>query len=152
MLLKQQYHCEDQPDIFLITFEKMKRYEGNWHCQEEILIRGYVFADVKKRKRLEKAAYDTSVFQTFETGTYTLCLNVEEKEFLEDLSGQEHRISMSRGYIREGIPFITQGPLCGKERTIRKIDRHKRLAKVTNPMKCFRKMEFWMGLEITAKS
>ncbi len=150
VLLKQLYHC--QSDIFLITFEKMKRYEGNWHCQKEILIRGYVFADVKNRKRLEAAAYDTSIFKASGMGEYTLCLNKEDKEFLENLSGKEHHISMSRGYIQEGITFITEGPLCGKERKIRKIDRHKRMARVDYPMKCFRKTQFWMGLEITAKS
>ena len=37
---------------------------------------------------------------------------------------------MSRGIIREGNAQVTDGPLKGMENRIRRIDRHKRLAKI----------------------
>ena len=35
---------------------------------------------------------------------------------------------MSTGYIKDGTTYVTQGPLQGREKFIRRIDRHKRLA------------------------
>jgi transcriptional antiterminator NusG len=148
--LKQQYCCPNKAEIFLITCEKMKRYKGCWHCQDELLFQGYVFADVENRAWLEKASRDASVFRVFGSGEYSLCLEDVEKKFLKDVSGDEHRIAMSKGYIRDGITFVTEGPLCGKECRIQKIDRHKRMARVDSPLKC--EQGLWMGLEITAKN
>lgn len=151
-LLRQNYCCPDKAEIFLITFEKMKRYKGSWHCQDELLFQGYVFADVENREQLEKASRDAAVFRFFDSGEYSLCLKDAEKSFLKDVGGEEHRIAMSKGYIRDGITFVTEGPLCGKECRIRKIDRHKRMARIDSPLQCFQRQGLWMGLEITAKN
>ena len=62
------------------------------------------------------------------------------EEFLRELGGEAHHVSMSRGVIRNGVTIVTEGPLEGKEAKIQKIDRHKRLG------------GFWAGLEITSKS
>ena len=151
-LLRQQFGNLGKTDIFLITFERMRRYEGNWHCREEILFQGYVFVEDASPGRLEKAAQKAMVFRSFRNGRYSLCLKEAEKEFLEDMSEEAHRIPMSKGFIRNGITFVTEGPLCGKEYRIRKIDRHKRMARIASPMACCLAKEFWTGLEITAKS
>lgn len=42
-------------------------------------------------------------------------------------------ISMSTGYIKDGTTHVTQGPLQGREKFIRRIDRHKRLAWLVLP-------------------
>ena len=75
----------------------------------------------------------------------------EEQEALRELAGNTHCISMSKGVIREGVTYVTEGPLKGKEQWIRKIDRHKRLALLDakffpdiSPIKA--------GLEITEKT
>ena len=39
-------------------------------------------------------------------------------------------MSLSKGHIREGRTHVTLGPLLGKEALIRKIDRHRRLARL----------------------
>ena len=39
-------------------------------------------------------------------------------------------MSLSKGHIREGRTHVTQAPLQRKEALIRKIDRHKRLARL----------------------
>ena len=72
----------------------------------------------------------------------------EEERFLRGLCGGTHHSGMSRGYIRDGHTYVTEGPLQGKERLIRKIDRHKRLAKLEMPGS-FRGVN--VGLEIYEK-
>ncbi len=151
-LLQRQYQSSGEAEIFLITFEKMKRYEGGWHCQEETLFCGYVFAEAASQELLENAAGCASVFLSFDTGEYSLRLMETECDFLKDISGESHCIVMSKGFIRAGTTFVTEGPLCGKEYKIRKIDRHKRLARLDSPLKCYQGRELWMGLEIIEKS
>ncbi len=151
-LLKRQYQVSGEAKIFLITFERMKRYEGGWHSQEETMFRGCVFAEAHSQERLENAARLAAVFQSFSAGGYSLRLMDTECDFLKDISGESHRIAMSKGYIREGTTFVTEGPLCGKECKIRKIDRHKRLARIDSPLNCYQRQGLWMGLEIVEKS
>ena len=69
-------------------------------------------------------------------------------EFLRGLCGDGERIDLSRGYILSGKTFVTEGPLKGKESLIRRIDRHKRLAKVEIPASG---QMAEVGLEIYAK-
>lgn len=151
-LLKRQCQSLGEAEIFLITFERMKRYEGDWHCQEEPLFCGCVFAEADSQERIENAAGLAAVFRSFGIGGYSLRLMEEERAFLKEISGESHRIIMSKGYIREGTTFVTEGPLCGKEYKIRKIDRHKRLARIDSPLKCYQSRGLWMGLEILEKS
>lgn len=151
-LLRKQYLCLEKDEIFLITLEKMRRYKGSWHCQEETLFHGCVFAKTDSRNRLEKAAKETAVFRETGVGMYTLKLQEPEKDFLEDIGGKAHCIVMSKGYIRDGVTFVTEGPLRGKEGKIRKIDRHKRIAKIDSPLEVYQEQGLWMGLEIMAKS
>ena len=76
------------------------------------------------------------------------------EEFLRELGGEAHHVSMSRGVIRNGVTIVTEGPLEGKEAKIQKIDRHKRLAKIGGGLNVPFCQEggFWAGLEITSKS
>ena len=73
------------------------------------------------------------------------------EEFLRSLCGKEHHLGMSRGYIKDGETHVINGPLVGMERRIRKIDRHKRIARVMLPAgEPGRLMA--AGLEITSRS
>ena len=44
---------------------------------------------------------------------------------------EKKKISMSTGYIKDGRTYVTKGPLQGREKIISRIDRHKRLAKLS---------------------
>ena len=59
-------------------------------------------------------------------------------------------MSLSKGHIREGRTHVTQGLLQGKEALIRKIDRHKRLAKLEVPTR-EGLLQMYGGLEILTK-
>ena len=110
-------------EAFVFTYEKMKRYEGSWHLLREPLFEGYIFLVVKDEMIPEK-----------EDDQSLIPVGTEETRFLEEIGGKEHHIPMSRGYIKEGQTCVTEGPLCGRESQIRKIDRHKRLARLECPV------------------
>ena len=128
-------------EAFVFTYEKMKRYEGSWHLLREPLFAGYIFLVVKDQMIPEKED-DQSVIP----------VGSEDTRFLEEIGGKEHHIPMSRGYIKEGQTCVTEGPLCGRESQIRKIDRHKRLARLECPVDQYQRKGLWAGLEIVSKS
>ena len=79
----------------------------------------------------------------------------EEKQFLQGVCGISHNLGMSKGYIQNGQTCVTEGPLQGREKLIRKIDRHKRLARLIIPGRnAFgdSNLEICAGLEIVSKS
>ena len=71
-------------------------------------------------------------------------------KFSQRISGRKQHLHMSRGHIREGQTYITEGPLRGKEKMIRKIDRHKRLARLELPV-ADGIQTLYAGLEIFSK-
>ena len=74
----------------------------------------------------------------------------EPESFLRGFLGEKQHLHMSRGHIREGQTYITEGPLRGKEKMIRKIDRHKRLARLELPV-ADGIQTLYAGLEIFSK-
>ena len=74
----------------------------------------------------------------------------EDIEIVELLSGREHLMKFSEGYIQGEMVTVTKGPLKGLEGEISRIDRHKRLAWLT--VELFgRTVELQAGLEIIRK-
>lgn len=134
-------------EAFFFTYERMKRYEGAWHLLEEPLLPGVIFLDCQG-----EAILDRKPGRDIVEGVVSL--TQEAEQFLVELGGRAHRISMSKGIIRNGTTIVTEGPLEGKEFRIRKIDRHRRLAQIVGPTisPAFREEGFWVGLEITSKS
>lgn len=128
-------------EAVVFTYEKMKRYEGSWHLIREPLFSGYVFLIVKEKLHLEKK----DLADLIPVGD-------EETAFLEEIGGADHHVPMSKGYIKEGQTLVTEGPLRGWERQIRKIDRHKRLARLECPVDQYQRKGLWAGLEIVSKS
>lgn len=77
-------------------------------------------------------------------------LSSEQKGLFTQLFGEEKHMSLSKGHIRQGQTHVTQGPLQGKEELIRKIDRHKRLARLEVPAG-EGLLQMYGGLEILSK-
>lgn len=137
---KQKFTGQDG-EAFVFTYEKMKRYEGSWHLIREPLFVGYIFLVINDQIMLGK-----------EDDQRLIPVGMEETRFLEEIGGKEHYIPMSRGYIKEGQTCVIEGPLCGRESQIRKIDRHKRLALLECPVDQYQRKGLWAGLEIVSKS
>ena len=120
-------------DAFVFTCDRMRRYEGAWHLERLLLFPGTVFLESQDGELLRsELECHPEICQAFgmKNGSALCAVDPETEGFLKDLYGASHHFRMSRGYIRDGKTFVTEGPLRGKESLIRKIDRHKRVARV----------------------
>ena len=139
-------------DAFKFTCDRMKRYQGSWHVETQELFPGYVFLETSDIRALADALEPYRGYvSVLEDESLLRRVDPEEEELLRLLGGSSHHLKLSRGYIRDGITHITQGPLAGMEEQIRKIDRHKRTAQVGFRAEG-RERLFMAGLEITGKS
>lgn len=116
---------------FVLTYDKMRRYEGIWHLERKLLFQECVFLESENEEALSKELMYGNDFNGI-TGWKNCLLRVgqEEEDLLRGLCGKEGHLEMYRGIICKGVPRITEGPLRGMENRIRRIDRHKRLASV----------------------
>lgn len=123
-------------DAFVLTYDRMLRYEGSWHVERQKLFPDYVFLESGDEKQFvrEIAEYQ-EVFHVLGDDDGPIPLEPEEERFLEKLCGPGRHFGMSRGYILDGQTHVTEGPLLGRENLICRIDRHKRLARVAMPRK-----------------
>lgn len=138
-------------ESFIPRYEKKKRYLGGWHVEEVILFPGYVFLITDKEKELFhelKRIPELTKMLGDEEGA--IPLYDEEINFLKTFGNRQHIIEMSYGYCEGDNVVITEGPMSGFEGLIRKLDRHKRLAKLD--VEFFgRVAEVWIGVEIIKK-
>ena len=136
-------------DVFVLTYDCMRRYERAWHMERRLLFPSYVFLESENKEFLSEELRKCMVAAGQKR--HMLQLDREETDFLKKLCGENHHLKMSRGVIRKGSAQIMEGPLKGAENRICRIDRHKRLARVKVMMK-----PDWhlipAGLEITEKS
>lgn len=135
-------------DAFVLTYDRMRRYEGDWHLEKRILFPKRVFLESRDEKALrnELRQYQGIVEQK----TPLIRIGNQDEAFLRDLCGEKKHLKMSRGVIQKGDARVTEGPLKGNENRIRKIDRHRRLARLE-----FAGHELgnvWAGLEIFEKN
>ncbi len=150
-ICRKNLSSEALSGIFILTYDRMRKYEGVWHLERQILFPGSVFLENGNEKLLCKELGQCSGIDGQENRL--IRLGEAEENFLKGLCGEEHHLEMSRGVIRKGVPKITEGPLRGRESMICRIDRHKRLAKVRLDWQdrmeelCF----ISAGLEITEK-
>lgn len=139
-------------DIFMFTYERMRRYEGSWHMETRQMFPGYLFLETDDPETLADAVRPyRGMAQTDTDGNTLRIVQPEEERFLKDLCGGTHHLAISQGYIRDGITHIIHGPLVGMERRIRRIDRHKRTASICVADGGEERL-VTAGLEITAKN
>lgn len=149
---KHHLKREALKDAFVFTYDRMRRYGGAWHLEQKPLFPHYLFLESGDEGKLtEELKKYSQVFPVLESGGKLIRVEPEEEKALRLLCGASHHSQMSRGYIRNGQTVVTEGSLQGKENLIRKIDRHKRIARVSLPsMGHFREIQ--VGLEIISKS
>ncbi len=120
--------------------------------EKKLMFPAYVFLESDDEEALEGEImqYGGGAELLKECGTL---LHVQEREesFLQSLCGHTHHLRMSKGVITNGITRITEGPLCGMEERISRIDRHKRLARLEVP-ESSASGSILAGLEIVEKS
>ncbi len=134
----------EMEEIVSFQYQRMMRYNGKWHLEKRTALPGCVFLAGTNIRMLK---------ENRQTGSETkrnISLSPCEPPFLRDLCQDGILIGISRGVIRNGVPVITSGPLKGRERLVRKIDRHKRTAEIEVPFGKETK-HVTVGLEIYEK-
>lgn len=118
-------------DAFVLTYERMRRYQGAWHLEKQLIFPANVLLESANENVLQERLIQYMKVTGCSRQIQKLAL--EEERFLRFLCGKMNHIEMSRGVICQGITKVTEGPLKGMERQICKIDRHKRLANLRMP-------------------
>ena len=136
---------------FIPYYEEKKRIRGEWTIQKKVLFPGYVFVVTEDLNHL----YDSlktviGLTKLIGTEKEIVPLTEEEKDFLLGFGGEEQVVKMSEGIIEGTKIIVTQGALMGKEGYIKKVDRHKRKARLELEM-FGRMQEIVVGLEIVEK-
>lgn len=142
-------------DAFVFTYDRMKRYHGAWHVESASMFPDYVFleSDSDKEKELSGSLQPyREIVQVMEDKEVLWRVSQEEEEFLRFLCGQNHHLDISKGYIRDGVTHVAEGPLKGMENRICKIDRHKRIARLEAPAGYTDAGSIMAGLEIVEKN
>lgn len=141
--------CENT--CFLPKCERKRKYAGVWKVEQVLLFPGYVFVDTEEMERfyllLKTVPELTKVLGTGELWTP---INKEDLKVLHHLLNQEYRMEMSEGIIVGDQIVIERGPLQGMEALIKKVDRHKRTARVELQM-FGRQQEIEVGVELLRK-
>lgn len=138
-------------DCFIPMYEQMKKYEGEWHKETRKLFPGYLImvtdqiyeliVELRKIDGYKRVLGDMECL---------IPLSEAEMALLRRLGGEKQVVEMSVGVIENDKVEIISGPMKGMEGCIRKINRHKRTAKIEVNM-FGRVTEATVGVEIVRK-
>lgn len=140
-------------DCYVFHYEEKRHLCGDWILQIKVLFPGYVI--------LVSSGADTKVLDRelwrikgavglLEMNSKLAALDEEEVKFLLMIGGHRRTVGYSEGLIEQSKVRVFSGPLVGKEKYIRKIDRHKRKAFLEMPI-FGEKQRMQVGLEIVEK-
>ncbi len=146
-LCKNKLSPKAVQNVFLFTYDRLRRYKGAWNLERKLLFPAHVFLESENEDILLQELAKCSVAVK---ANPLIQISKEEEQFLRILCGKDHHLQISKGIICKGAAHITEGPLKGMESRICKIDRHKRLARITTTtLQEYRSIP--AGLEITEK-
>lgn len=130
-LVKTIVASELLEDAYIPVVEQYRKYHGEWRVVKEILFPGYLFVVSDRIAELYFALKRVPRFTRLlgADKEFLWPLSEEEVAFLQSFcANKSHTVDLSLGYIVGDKVTITSGPLVGKEASIIKIDRHKRIA------------------------
>ncbi|MBE5938543.1 MAG: antiterminator LoaP [Lachnospiraceae bacterium] len=118
-------------DIFIPRYVCTKRYEGNWHEESFVLFPGYIFVDVGDINKF-RCEYNRNGFfyKILGDGKDFVPISKVEQHVLEELMNEDRIITISKGFIEGDKIKVTEGPLSVFPATIKRVDRHKRIADI----------------------
>lgn len=142
---------EAADDLFSPTYEYMKKYQGTWHLEKKLLFPGYIFIQSDRPDVLEHCLEQiTGMVTPVRIGGGFHPIRQDEEDFLRAMFDDFHCIRYSLGYLVDGKLVVEKGPLCGKDRFVKRIDRHKRIAEFV--IRLFEKdKKIEVGLEVPAR-
>lgn len=127
------------------------RKNGQWMRQEKPLFPGYFFVDTDNAEELADLVRKIEGFNKLLTVEKEFCpLYGRDADMIEGLYAKDGLFDLSEGIIEGDRIIVTSGPLAGNEGSIKKIDRHKRLAYLEFNM-FGQNVKAAVGLEIVEK-
>ena len=127
--------ADEGEDVFVPLAERWTKIRGERTLITSRLFPGYVFIETDRiedfHKRLNRIYAMTKVLRTGEEMTP---IQKEEEAYLRRLSGDEHIVRYSEGYMEGDRLVVTSGPLKDFEGNVKKILRHKRLVVMEVPL------------------
>lgn len=149
---KQNLSRQALTDAFQFSYERMKKYLGEWHVDTYAMFPNYVFLQSEYPDVLsEELEQYRKIVSVLESERLLLAVYPEEENVIMQLCGDCHHMRMSKGIIEDGTLRVIDGPLEGREAMIRKVDRHKRVAMLN--LKISPEIpDVWAGLEIRTRS
>lgn len=118
-------------DCFVPKREVAHRKSGQWHRILEKLFPGYVFVRTSASKRAREVLGRVPAFTRMLTSAGDTCLplTADEVAWINATTNMDtHVMEMSEGVIEGDRVVVIRGPLKGREASITRVDRHKRLA------------------------
>lgn len=149
MIRKQisSYYIEE---CFIPKRERMKKYHGLWNKVEEILFRGYVFADSARPEKLYQELKRIPVFTKVlgREENYFFPLNEAEEKLVRGIIDDKCKVGISRIEIGEGKRIrVIEGPLKDYVGQVIKVNLHKREVVVKVEF-MGKPVELFMGMEM----
>ncbi len=134
---------------FHLTRSRRKKYGGRWQTVREKLLPGYVFIDTDQPEKVYgelKKAGKPKLLSDNETDICTL--REQEVILLDRIADKIGEIAVSNIRVNEDGTFeFLSGPILQVKELVRKVDLHKRIAKVE--MDFLGKRQFlYLGIEI----
>lgn len=139
-------------DIFVLRFNKVKKFYGKWHQESKVMFPGYIFIDTDTPEQVYEALKNVPAFTSLLGRDKDSFVPIErsKEELFRKMVNDNYEIAMSCGMIEGDKVTITDGPLAGKEAMICKINRHKRTATLNVEM-FGDKVGVTVGLEVVEK-
>lgn len=138
-------------DAFQFSYERMKKYMGQWHVDTYRMFPKYVVLKTSRPKLLfEELKRYREIINVLENDGVLLEISAKEERLLDELCGSEHHLGLSRGILWDGSLRVLEGPLTGREALIHRIDLHRRIA-VLNLKMMDNGQNIWAGIDIRPK-
>lgn len=139
-------------EVFVPRFEKSVRRKGKWRTELALLTPGYLYVRTPDVDAMAKVLRDVPAFTRLVRGAqHVVPLGEGDVAWMDALTSPGDRVvEMSRGLIEGDRIVVQDGPLRGRESSIVRIDRHKRLASLEFVIMGRNKLVH-VGLEILRK-
>ena len=146
---KQHLSGKAMEDTFQFSYERMKKYLGEWHTDRCPLFPGDIFFQSQEPEHLaEELRNCRTITEALASDKLLFAVSPEEEACLQILCGEEHLLALSQGTLqKDGTFTVLHGPLKGRESWIRKVDLHKRVA-VLSLVKPGSDRAIWAGIDL----
>lgn len=152
--LKKNLSSMAMNDAFTFGCQRLWHLGGEWKITEKYMFPGYLFIESKYPQILSKELDKyRKIVKILEEPGYLISVYEEEEMYLKHLCGPTHFLGLSYGYKDHemGESHITEGPLLGQEKWIKKYNWHGRYAQLQVSV-AGKKVSIWAGLDFYGRN